>query len=122
MTEVFSCGFARAAVYHRDGISINGRNVQDSYTRFCQLFDQHTFEVDKYAYNRKVKNIQETFRKWRDNDKEHFLEKFSPSNWQKKSDAEKAKHSFRNCQMCSMDPINNLFPSKSPQSKKSKIS
>ena len=125
MPGVFSCGFARAAIYHKDGISMNGKCVvENTYNQFCQLFNQQSFKVDEYSYKRKVKNIQETFRRWRSHDKEHFLQKFSPSNWQQKSDAEKAQHSFRDCPACATDPISNLFPSKSPtaKGKKSKIS
>lgn len=98
---------------------MNGRNVKDSYDKFCQVFDQPGYNADKQSFNRKVKALQITFRKWRSKDRDIFLEKFSPGNWKKKTAGQKAKHTLRNCIVCESDPTNHLFPMKSLRSKSS---
>lgn len=108
MADAFSCGYARAAIYHKQGICQNGRKIDNLYERFCSLFENGG--ISKSTFLKRAKQLQDAFRKWRGDGKKEFLDAFSPAKWDSLSQTEKKKHTVKNCVSCQHNPLNVIFP------------
>ena len=116
MAEAFNCAFARASIYHKEGISKHGHNIKSKFEHFKNLFED--FTIDKKVFDKKVRDIQLTFRRWRSKNREQFLDVFSPSKWKELDIVERQKHTLKNCLACQRNPVSHFFPTQKMFNKK----
>ena len=112
MTELFNCGFARVALKtsrensakecrkakNESNTKFKIRSLQSHREHFNKFFSGYpTFETPAGTFNAKVPKILDAFRNWNPrkyDERERYLETFSPKNWETLPTSKKKEHNF----------------------------